>query len=415
MSNDGVNPNNNVIKQEDIIKLWYLATGEKFGKVNLATNEEVLQSVLAGKAEYMKMVKNKAIPLVYEKPIYLKANQNLHIVNFANTHNFDVSNPQMGVENRTNYVAFKKDLQDKKPNDKTVVFFAGNLIGKEWKISDLNNASIDENKKILFWGLLIRLNQLLNDVKFAAKNGADQIFLMNGREEHIAKQKLNVDPLQEVVQQRYNDLLFEYIVQILKKDNTFKDKKVEIAYVKGVKKVFNVVRLNKDKTTSNYTFSMHTNLKSTSNVLASNKKAAEKQHAGFAYADAIFVQGENASGVINDDSNIAILTGQSTYNNATKGNLPGYSPKGRNSVTLLFGEKSHDVELAWSMDLIDENTYALEKRLAELREKEQYLVELCEQKIEEKQKEFAKTQCARNFNKIKREMKQAEVEDGETK
>jgi len=403
MSNDGVNPNNNIIKQKDIIDLWYLATGEKLGKVNLATNEEVKNATLAGKAEYMKLVKDKAIPLVYEKPIKLNYNQNLHIVNYANTHNYDLSNPQMGVENRTNSVAFKKDLNDKKSTDKTVVFFAGNLIGKEWKISDLNTAAINKNKRILFWGLENRLNQLVNDIKFAAKNGANQIFLMNGREEHLAKQKLNVDVLSEILRQRFNELLFDYVVKVLRNDKTI-NKKVEIAYVKGVKKVFNVVRTNKDKTTSNYTFSMHTNLKTTSNTIKNNKQAAEKQHAGFAQADAILIQGENVSGVINDDSNVAILTGQSTYNNAVKGNLPGYSPKGRSSLTLLLGEKSHDVEIAWSMDLVNENTYALEKKLAELREKESFLVELCKQKLEEINKSFAEVQANRDFNKLTKDM-----------
>lgn len=409
MSNSGVNPNNNIIKQQDIIDLWYLATGEKLGKVNLATNEEVKNATLAGKAEYMKLVKDKAIPLVYEKPIKLNYNQNLHIVNHANTHNYDLSNPQMGVENRTNSVAFKKDLNDKKSTDKTVVFFAGNLIGKEWKISDLNTASINQNKKILFWGLENRLNQLVNDIKFAAKNGANQIFLMNGREEHLAKQKLNVDVLSEILRQRFNDLLFDYVVKVLKNDRTIY-KKVEIAYVKGVKKVFNVVRTNKDKTTSNYTFSMHTNLKTTSNTIKNNQQAAEKQHAGFAQADAILIQGENVSGVINDDANVAILTGQSTYNNAVKGNLPGYSPKGRSSLTLLLGEKSHDVEIAWSMDLVNENTYALEKKLAELREKESFLVELCKQKLEEINKSFANNQKNRDFNQITKDLKKNDLE-----
>ena len=399
MSNDGINPNNNMIKQEDIINLWYLATGEKLGKVNLATNEEVNDSTLAGKSEYMQLVKDKAIPLVYENPITLNWNQNLHIVNHANTHNYDLSNPQMGVENRTNNIALKKDLEDKKVGDKTVVFFAGNLIGKEWKISNLNTASIDDNKKILFWGLQSRLNQLVNDIRFAAKNGANQIFLMNGREEHMAKQKLNVDVLSEILRERFNELLFQYVVKLLRNDRTI-NKKVEIAYVKGVKKVFNVVRKNKDKTKSNYTFSMHTNLKTTSSILESNKKSAEKQHAGLAQADAIFIQGENASGMVNDDANIAILTGQSTYNDAVKGNLPGFSPKGRSSLTLLLGEKSHDVEIAWSMDLVNEKTYGLEKKLAELREKEEYLVELCEEKIQEKHQEFAKYQSDRDFNEI---------------
>jgi len=416
MSNDGINPNNNVIKKEVIMYLWYEANGQKFGKVNLETNQEVMNAILAGKAEYMKKVKEKAIPVVHPTPITVKQDQNVHIVTVANTHNFDISNPQLGVENRTNYVALKANLQDKGKNDKNIVFFTGNFVGKEWTINFLNNATIEDNK-IDYYGLLIRLNEGLNTVKFAAKNGADQIFLMNGREEHLVKQKLNIDPLKEIVQQRFNDLLFEYIVQVLKKDKTFKDKKVEVAYVPGVKKVFNVVRTNEDKTTSNFTFSMHTNLKTTSTDLASNKKAAVKQHADLASADAILIQGENAAGLVDDDANIAILTGYSTYNNTTKGNLPGYSPKDKSSLTLLLGKKSHDVEIAWTMDLVNESTYPLERHLAELREKEEFLVDLCEQKIQEKHQKFARTQSGRDFNKIQKEMKkaEAEVENGETK
>ena len=413
MSNDGLNPNTNVVKQQDIIDLWYLATGDNLQKVNLATNSEVKDATLAGKAEYMKMVSDKAIALVYENPIYLQANQNLHIVNYANTHNFDSSNPQMGVENRTNNIAFKQHLLDKNPNDKTVVFFTGNLIGKEWKISDLNNAFIDEHKKILFWGLKTRLNQLIADIRFASKNGANQIILMNGREEHLAKQKLNVDVLSELVKEKFSDSLYEYVVKILNEDKTFSDSKVEIAYVKGVKKVFNIVRENQDDSISNYTLSMHTNLKTTSNAFKYNKSAAEKQHAGLAKADVVFIQGENAYGSI-DDANIVFLTGQSRYANSTKGNRPPFAPKGRSSLTLLLGEKSHDVEIAWAMDLVNEDSYELERKLAEMREKEKCLIDLCEQKIEEKHKEFAKNQNSQCFIPLYKEVKGKGVDDGKS-
>lgn len=397
MANSGVNPNNNVIKQEDILDLWYQATGEKLGKVNLATNKEIDDATLAGKTEYMQLVKEKSIPVVYEKPITLKGDQNLHIVNYANTHYFDISNPQIGVENRSNYEAFKKDLLDKRTGDKTVVFFAGNLIGKEWQISNLNTAAINDNKKILFWGLKRRLDQLVNDIRFAAKNGADQIMLMNGREEHGAKQKLNVDTYSEILKEKFNDLLFNYVVKVVKKDNTLKDKKVEVSYVKGVKKVFNVVRTNRDKSVTNYTFSMHTNLKTNSDNIKANKTAAIKQHAGLAAADAIFVQGENVSGVIDDDANIAILTGQSTYNSAVKGNLPGYSPKGRSSCTLLLGKRSHQVEIAWTMNLINKETFPLEKKLAELRGRVEILADACIAKTNEQYNNFAKNEASRDF------------------
>ena len=397
MSGNGLNPNNNATKREDIADLWYSTIGTHLGqnKVNLTTNEEFEKATLAGPTEYINEVLNKQIPVVYEEPIILKQNQNLHVVSYANTHNYDISNPQIGVEGKTNHEAFKQDLLDKNPNDKTVVFFSGNLIGSEWKISDLNNASIDDKGKILFWGIKPRLQRLVNDIKFAARNGADQIFLMNGREEHAAKQKLGSDLFDELEKEKLADLICEKVAEVLNEtinqDSETQGRKVEIAYVKGVKKVFNINRENEDGTTSYYTVSMHTNLKTVSTLFEGNKKAAEKQHAGLAQADAIFIQGENVYGTV-DDENIVFLTGQSRYMKSSKGNLPGYSPKGRNSFTLLLGKNSHDLEIAWSMNIIGKY-HDVERKLAEVREEEKYLVDLCAKTAIEKYKEFAKNQA----------------------
>ena len=60
-----LNPNNNQQKQNDIVDLWYKLTGDKFGKVNLATNSEVEDATPAGTREYIQEVKKKAIPLVW--------------------------------------------------------------------------------------------------------------------------------------------------------------------------------------------------------------------------------------------------------------------------------------------------------------------------------------------------------------
>ena len=75
-----------------------------------------------------------------------------------------------------------------------------------------------------------------------------------------------------------------------------------------------------------------------------------------------------------------------------------------------MGEKSHDVEIAWSMDLINENTYEIEKKLAEDREKAKFLLDLSEQKIAEKHKEFAKKQNPKVFVKLCREKENNEIE-----
>ena len=392
MAQNSVNPNNNKKKLDEIVELWYKATGEKFGKVNLATNADFENATLAGKKEYVKAVKDKAIPVVYDKPINVRKDQNLHIVFHSNTHYFDLSNPEKGIENNTNKVAFKQDLNNKDANDKTVVFFTGNLIGKEWKMGNLNNASIDAQQKILFWGLKKRLEQLVRDIIFAAENGANEIILMNGREEHDAKQKLNVDIQKEAILDKFNELLFKYAVDVATKDDIIKHKNVTVAYVPGVKKTFNVTRKNSNNKEENYTFSVHTNLKSNSEQIKSSAQTATKQHAGFAPADAIFVQAENVAGTIDDDNNVFFVTGQSTYKSTSRGNVPSYAPKGRSACTILLGEKSHDIQVAWDMNIIDKENYATEKILAKERAVEEYLIKLCEEKLAEKHNNFMKKQ-----------------------
>ena len=321
MPSNSVNPNNNEFKQEDILQLWYEATGEKFGKVNLATNDDVSNAKLAGKAEYIKLAGQKVIPIVHTTPIMLGSNQNLHIVNYANTHYFDLSNPQLGTQNHTNYKALKADLENKLDGDKTLVLFAGNLIGKEWKIGNLNNASINQNNKILFWGLKIRLEQLVKDIIYVAEHGANQVILMNGREEHIAKQSLNKDVMQEVVLEKFNRLLFRYVVKKVNEDLSIKRSQVLVEYVPGVKKVFNIIKKNTDRPNTYYTMLVETNLSSKSTTLKGNYNASKKQHGDAVSADVTLIESENVAGTVDDDNNVLFLTGQvDTY--GLKGNLP---------------------------------------------------------------------------------------------
>ena len=414
MPSNSVNPNNNEFKQEDILQLWYEATGEKFGKVNLATNDDVSNAKLAGKAEYIKLAGQKVIPIVHTTPIMLGSNQNLHIVNYANTHYFDLSNPQLGTQNHTNYKALKADLENKLDGDKTLVLFAGNLIGKEWKIGNLNNASINQNNKILFWGLKIRLEQLVKDIIYVAEHGANQVILMNGREEHIAKQSLNKDVMQEVVLEKFNRLLFRYVVKKVNEDLSVKRSQVLVEYVPGVKKVFNIIKKNTDRPNTYYTMLVETNLSSKSTTLKGNYNASKKQHGDAVSADVTLIESENIAGTVDDDNNVLFLTGQSTYKSTSKGNVPSYSPKGLSSITLLLGEKSHDVQVVRSMNIVDKNFIALERRLALEREKEKALLEKCEELISKEHANFVESQAQTNFVECAKKLKEVK-EDGETR
>lgn len=396
MAQNSVNPNNNRKKADDIMQLWYKATGEKFGKVNLATNADFENSKLAGKKQYIQAVKDKAIPLVYERVINLRKGQRLHLVFHANTHYFDLDNPELGIEDNINKVSFKYDLQNKRKSDKTVVMFTGNFFGKEWKMGNLNMATITDNSEILFWGIKERVKAFINDIKFAAKNGADEIILMNGREEHDIKKKLGLNVEEAAIMDRFNDLLFKYAIEIVKNDQTDKEmqevikhKNVTIAYVPGAKKIFNFSRLNSENKLCAYSFSMHTITKSTSEKVKKFIDAAEKQHAGIANADANFIQGENVIGY-EGERDVYVVSGQSTYKSTTRGNLPGYAPKGRSSCTLYLGEKSHKVQVLWgSMNFVDEQTYIAQRKLAKEMEIEDYTRELIEEKLEAKYNELA--------------------------
>ncbi len=188
---------------------------------------------------------------------------------------------------------------------------------------------------------------------------------------------------------RFNKLLINYLVERVneKAEDGSVNKRVKIRYVEGVKKVFNVVK--KGKEDKNYTISMHTNLKTTSNLLGGNYMAAVRQHAGLASADVILVKSENAAGVPDEDKRVIFLSGLSKYANNTIGNVPAYAPKDYNSFTILLGDKSHDVEVVRSPNFINENTYALEKLNAIELEKNKLLAKLIKEKIDEKLKGFA--------------------------
>ena len=370
-----LNPKNKQQKQNDIVDLWYALTGDKFGKVNLATNDEVANALPAGTREYIQQIKHKDIPLVWDNVIVVNGNKNLHIVFLHDFNLYDMSNPQKGVEDMTSFKAIRSALKSKNPGDKTLAFFSGDIIGKEFNITSLQNASI-ENNKILFWGLQKRIEKLIDYIKYVAENGADEIILMNGRDEHQAKRKLNRDILSDALINEFNDVLLNYVVERV----NGKNKRVKISYVPGVKKVFNIKRVANNKTYY-YDISVHTNLKTTSRTMQGNKRAAQNQHGELAEADFIFVPSENAVGSY---SNVIFSSGLARYKDSTKSYVPTVSTKGYNSFTLILGDESHKIEIARTTNFVDSKTYAIEKRIAKQKQEIEILADIARKAIDEK-------------------------------
>ena len=73
-----------------------------------------------------------------------------------------------------------------------------------------------------------------------AENGADEIILMNGRDEHNANKMLNRDILRDALLDKFNCILLKYAVEKVNSKFKKRNKKIKISYVSGVKKVFNI-------------------------------------------------------------------------------------------------------------------------------------------------------------------------------
>lgn len=378
-----VNPNNNKQKRNDIMELWYRLTGEAFGKVNLATNKDFEKAIPAETKQYIEQINKKEIPLVWDEPIRVNGDKNLHISLFHDFNLYDMQNPQKGVEDETSFEAIKCALNNKNPNDKNVAILCGDIVGKEFTISALNNASI-EKKRVLFWGLEKRMDKLIDYLICIAENGADEIILMNGRDEHKANKMLNRDILKDALIDRFNNIILKYAVEKVNRKMEKKSKKVKISYVPGVKKVFTIEKSINGKKTY-YDVAIHTNLKSTSLTMKGNRNAAEKQHGGLAQADVVFVAGENTVG---NYSNVFFVSGLSKYKNTSKAYVPQPSVKGYNSFDLLLGESSHEIEAVRSANFINSDTYALEKKIAKEENEQIFLLDLIGKKLAEMGQEF---------------------------
>ncbi len=378
-----VNPNNNKQKRNDIIELWYRLTGETFGKVNLATNQDLQTSSPAGTKEYVDLINKKDIPLTWDHDIVVKNNQNIHISFFHDFNLYDMQNPQKGVEDRTSFKAIKYALNNKNPKDYNLAFFSGDIVGKEFNIGTLNNASI-ENKKILFWGLKKRMDKFIDYLIYVAENGADEIILMNGRDEHIANKMLNRDLLRDALLDKFNNILLKYAVEKVNAKMKKKSRKVKISYVSGVKKVFNIRKEGKEQILY-YDFSVHTNLKSTSTTMQGNYNAANKQHGQLAEADLIFVPSEN---VVGNYANVIFASGLARYKNTSRNYVPELSAKGYNSFDLILGDQEHEMEAIRSTLFTNEKTHQLEKHIALQEAKVDYLANLCKQMVDEKLENF---------------------------
>lgn len=305
--------------------------------VNYATMEEVEKFVFANKADYIEQIIDKKTKQISDEEIVLDQNYKyLRMVFFSSAHYYDVGNPQM-LDNRK---VFQEKVAKKADNTKTVVVFAGDLLGTEWKMKNFRDAKFVENEDgsarvddgkgnvVLYYGLNKRMQELERDVKYALKSGAD-VYLMRGAEEHDIYRSVGRNILKEV---------FERVQAKCEKDGIDKSR---LHYInEGASLKVNFARKKDDGTVVYGTIGLQTNNTDKAFTTQGSIKASEKSN-GQLNADIKFVANANAVG---NFGNAFYISPQSKYLRTPHGKKPTEAPRD-NDVFVLSMEEPHNIQV----------------------------------------------------------------------
>lgn len=361
--------------------VWYPETFDKdyIGRMNLEKNGTVEITKPGTLQDYLNQVKGKRTPKISSTEIVLEQNQDcLQLVFWYNTGNYDTSNFQNGLLDKTHRYDLKKAIQgyDKK-NGKVIVFMAGNLVGKEWEFKHLVNAvnvlanngmfdsmedeELPKEVRRIFFGLKKRKEKIINDIKFALKAGADEIILMKGTEEFNLYKKTDIDILKEITEE-INDPRIKYISE-------------------GTSATINFTKKISPRKTLQNTIEIRTDLYTTSDV-AGNMERPKRRLIG-EMADLTFNCGGNYTGSIGD-TNEYFPSGQLTYFNAKKGANPNLMFN-QGNIFQVYAEGDHDLSVVkGGQEVFEENAVLLNILYNNQKEAKQ-LGDYIKERIEDKQ------------------------------
>lgn len=364
--------------------VWYPETFEKdyIGRMNLEKNGVVESTKPGTLQDYLNHVKGKRTPKISSIEIELKQNQEcLQMVFWYNTGNYDTSNFQNGLLDKSHRYDLKKAIQGfDKSQGKVVVVMSGNLVGKEWEFKHLVNAvnvlanngmlmSMEENElpkeiRRIFFGLKKRKEKIINDIKFALNSGADEIILMKGTEEFNLYKKTDIDVLKEIVEE-IDDPRVKYICE---------GTSTTINFTKNIsprKKIYNTIEIRTD-------------LYTTSDV-AGNMERPKRRLIGDT-ADLTFNCGGNYTGSLGN-TNEYFPSGQLTYFNAKKGANPNLMFN-QGNIFQVYPESDHDLTVVKGGQEIFEENSSLLNILYNNQKYVKQLGDFIKNRIEERQTEI---------------------------
>ena len=378
------------------------------------TAEELDEIVFASKRNYVQVVENKLKSGIGPEIVLPEGAASFNLAFYNDTNYYDLARPQGDIDIHDKRERIRKQLSKVDKSQKVIIVFGGNLLGEEWKLANLRNASVLEvneiteevvaalskSKKlssdeiadiehaistgeepqdpevrtrveriVAYWGLKKRLEQLRNDIitYFSVAKKLDihdiDIVLLNGAQEHEIRKRFNFDPLEKVF-------------------NSIKKHYSSVSYVdEGVNVIFPIFTNGKGKN------SHHISLNIQTNSLTKAKKAASVERAsdidsGHSDSSATFrLNVANFSGYYNG---VFYPTGQALFDKTKRGALPNLAPRDRDVYHIdITGDELCEITRGGSYDLRE---YELERRLREEKLKQQcikqLLMEIAQQRIE---------------------------------
>jgi len=341
---------NNQQKLDYLLSLWYEETfdNEFIGKLNLDKNKFVKQTKPGTFADYSQHISQKAYPRISKTEIHLSEQEKtLQIIFWYNTGCFDSSNFQNGLmEGLDRNYDLKKSIQGfKKEDGKIVVMMTGNLIGKEWEFKHLKDAfskiavewqedgSAERVIRRIFFGLKKRKQRVINDIRFALKCGADEVYIMKGPEEFAVLKKTNYDIVEDIVKS-VNDPRLKYIEE-------------------GTETKLNFVKENGEGKESYYTTIKlkHLNPSTSANPAVmetgdTSKKASK--------ATVEFILGGNYTGSLNHTDEF-YPSGQLTFRNTQKAKNPEFMYNDGNTFKLYVEGNDNVTVVKGGQNIYDPN------------------------------------------------------------
>lgn len=337
-------------------------------RVNWATSKDLEEHLgkFPNTEVYMKELANRQMSNSVHDIVLNEDQKCLKLVNYCSLNLFDMSNPQAGRIDGSWKDKLKNMLAANSTN-KVVLALAGDLVGTEWEWKYLVNADYNKQYKLYnYFGLMYRKRELIKIVDFALRNGADEVLLLNGAQEHIVMKK---SPTKR-------DILQEVSDHFKNSDNADK-----IHYLnQGVSVSVNLVKKNEKTSTYYSTIGFQTNMTNKAQTAQADYVAALRNN-GRLEADAVFVSNGNTAGKYGE--NLFFVSSQAIKQKTAKGKIPGVAPEDYN-VFYIYPEASHDLVVVTGNGDIETRDTVLSNKISTEMERKEILAKIAKEKIEAK-------------------------------